>query len=113
MAMSKEDQKAASDRIMAKLSPLHGMELESYRRLTTPVEEYPSGDRDYRVCQECGEEIKTLQGPKDSEGLSAFQQFSDHTTKHNPSPAQWAVAHQRIRQAMDIRKTADAQNAGR
>jgi hypothetical protein len=109
MAMSKEDQKAASDRIMAKVRPFTPEEQATYNRLTTPVEEYPTADRDYRVCQDCGAEFRT-ESEKGVEGLSAMQQFSDHTTKHNPNPAQWVTAHNRIR--MGIQKTAAAQSAG-
>ncbi len=105
MAMSKEDQRA--DRIMAK-EPLSERERVTYERLRMEPEDYPIADRDHRICQECGEEFLTTMESKDQEALTAFQQFADHMTKHNPSPAQWAGAHNLIR----TQKDAAARNAG-
>ena len=53
MAMSREDQKAASDRIMAKLGPLTGVELETYEMLMKRPEDYLP-PREKRVCGRCG-----------------------------------------------------------
>ena len=93
--MSKEQQKAASDRIMAKLGPLVGPEIETYRRLTARPEDY-GVPGEVRVCHECGAEFGEIPETKDSPAVTALEQFSDHQGVHNPSPAQWAEAHKRI-----------------
>lgn len=94
MAMTKEEQRAAADRIMAQY-PMTEEEKATYARLCTMPEDYPEAGRDLRVCQECGEVFETKQR-QGQEELSAMQQFSDHSTVHNYSPAQWAEAHRRI-----------------
>ena len=108
VAMSKEEQREAAKRIMAKLGPLDEVEMEAYKRFTTEPENYPKADRDFRVCQECGEEFRTVM-EKGQEGLTAMQQFADHTTKHNPLPGKWSEAHQRIRVARENKKQQDTQ----
>lgn len=95
MAMSKEDQKAASDRIMAKLGPMTPFEQRTYELLTMKPGKYPvPGEK--RVCGECGAEFREIPATKEKAAISALEQFSDHTAEHNPSPAEWAEAHKRI-----------------
>lgn len=49
-----------------------------------------------RVCLECGAQFETIAATKDRDEVSALAQFSDHTTVHNPTGAQWTEAHNRI-----------------
>jgi hypothetical protein len=94
MAMSREDQKAASDRIMAKF-PLTLEEQQTYKMLTMKPEDYPKSGP-VRVCGICGAEFETIPAMKEHLEITVLQQFSDHSATHNPSPAQWTEAHNRI-----------------
>lgn len=95
MAMTKEQQKAASDRIMAKLGPLVGEELETYNLLIKRPEDYvPPSDK--RVCGRCGAEFRDTVDAKGNVVVSMLEKFSDHTAEHNPPPAQWSEANKRI-----------------
>lgn len=105
MAMSREDQKAASDRIMAK-NPLTEDEMRLLKMRTRLPGEYepPKG---VRVCATCGAEF---QDEVDGKGIvlkPALAQFSDHLASHNPSPAQWAEAHSRIEAGKESSKRQD------
>lgn len=51
---------------------------------------------DHRVCLECGAEFNTILATKDTPEQPAMAQWSDHLTIHQPTPAQWAVAHELI-----------------
>ena len=88
MAMSKEEQEAASDRIMAKLGSLNKEEKEIYDRSVRRIEDYAAPKDGSRRCNTCGAEFQDLPGKP------ALEQFSDHQAKHNPSPAEWTEAHQ-------------------
>lgn len=44
----------------------------------------------HRECKICGAEFET------NNEQSALEQFSDHTTLHNPTGGQWVGAHQLI-----------------
>lgn len=93
--MTREQQKAASDRIMAKLGPMMEEEQATYRRLSMTPEEYPApGEK--RVCGVCRAEFRDRVDGKGNVEVTALQQFSDHTAMHNPSPAEWAEAYKRI-----------------
>jgi hypothetical protein len=48
----------------------------------------------HRVCQECGAEFWTKK--VEGQEVSALQQFSDHTTKHQMTPGQWTEAYNKI-----------------
>jgi hypothetical protein len=98
MAMSKEEQKAASDRIMAKLGPMTPEEQAMYELLTKRPEDYmpPNPKTGERACGVCGEVFENTLSPKGDVLVSALEKFSDHQTEHNPNPAQWAEAHSRI-----------------
>lgn len=94
MAMSKEQQREAARRIMAK-EPLTDEEQVTYDLLTRTPEQYrvPGEDRE---CGVCG---AVFGDTKDAKGLvvrTALEKFSDHTAEHNPSPEQWGTAHERI-----------------
>lgn len=103
MAMTKAEQKAASDRIMAKLGPLTPFEQRTYDLLTMKPEEYPvPGEK--RVCGDCGAEFKPTLTAKGEVEVTALQKFSDHTASHNPSPAQWAEAYKRIQEGRESAK---------
>lgn len=97
MAMSKLEQRATEDRIMAK-EPLTEEEMVVYENLVKNPDDYrpPSVESGLRVCGVCGAEFMDKPATKDLVALSALEQFSDHTTMHNPSPAQWGEAHRRI-----------------
>lgn len=51
---------------------------------------------EHRVCQECGAEFRTKK--VEGQEVSALQQFSDHVTVHQPTPAQWTEAYNKIRE---------------
>ena len=102
MALSQEQQKAASDRIMAKLGPMTPFEAETYRKLTA-VPPYPVVG-EVRRCGECGAEFQEIEGTKDRQAVTALEQFSDHASSHNPSPAQWSEANKRIESARESAK---------
>jgi hypothetical protein len=104
MAMTKAEQKAASDRIMAKLGPLNEEERQTYEMLMKRPEDYQP-PREKRVCGRCGAEFRDEVNQKGEVVVSALEKFSDHQAEHNPSPAQWAEAHRRIsaaKQAKDM-----------
>lgn len=54
---------------------------------------------EHRKCLVCGEKFDT-----DKDG-TALMKFSDHSTVHNPTGAQWTAAHNKI-QAAKEKKTA-------
>ena len=97
MAMTKEEQKAASDRIMAKLGPLTKEEREIYERSIRKPEEYKV-PKEKRVCGYCGAKFDDLPGKP------ALEQFSDHQARHNPNPAEWTEAYNRIRKSKESAK---------
>jgi hypothetical protein len=90
VAMSKEEQKAASDRIMKKLGPFTAEEQEIYDRSVKGIEDYVAPTSASRTCGYCGAEFQ------DKPGSAALAEFADHVASHNPSPAQWTEAHERI-----------------
>ncbi len=105
MAMTKEQQKEASDRIMAKMGPLDDQEQETYELLTKRVEDYvPPQETGERVCGVCGAKFQDLPATRDRLAVSALEQFSDHQSEHNPSPSQWAEAHRRIQDGKERHK---------
>jgi hypothetical protein len=53
----------------------------------------------YRKCHLCGAEFRT------NEQASALEQYSDHTTLHNPTGAEWAEAYRRIQAAREKPKS--------
>jgi len=95
MAMSKDEQREASRRILKK-EPLTGEELERYEMLSKTPEQYVRPDDEGRTCGVCGARFKDSQGQVVQ---SALEKFADHQAEHNPTPAQWAEAHDRIRLA--------------
>jgi len=98
MAMTKAEQKAASDRIMAKLGPLTEEEQEIYERSIKRPEDYIVPTAESRVCGYCGAKFDDLPGKP------ALEQFSNHQASHNPSPAQWTEAHNRIQKGRESAK---------
>jgi hypothetical protein len=105
MAMSKEEQKAASDRIMKKLGPLEGVELETYEMLVRKPEDYRyPGEK--RVCGRCGAEFTDVGASRDNPARTALEQFSDHQSEHNATPGQWSEAHKRIQAGKEAAKSA-------
>lgn len=106
MAMTKEEQKAASDRIMAKLGPMDSYEQQTYELLTRRPEGYmpPEPGNGRRVCGVCGEIFESTLSPRGEVMVAALEKFSDHQTEHNPSPGQWAEAHSRIQQGKEQSK---------
>ena len=99
MAMTKEQQKAASDRIMAKLGPLTEEEQVSYRRYALKPPYPETGE--IRTCGICGAKFATIPAMKDHLEVTVLQQFSDHTAIHNPTPAQWTTAYERIQEGKE------------
>lgn len=89
MAMTKEEQRRAAERILAK-HPLTAEERAVAEMLKRNPEEYRPPRVESRVCALCG---ARFEGDKE---LTAMQKFADHQAEHNPSPAQWAEAHKRI-----------------
>ena len=104
MAMSKEEQRAAAERILAK-EPMTDEEMRVYEQLVKRPEDYrpPDPQTGERVCGLCGEVFETT-----NEGgmeVTALQKFSDHQTEHQPSPGQWAEAHRRTQRAPKERES--------
>jgi hypothetical protein len=103
MAMSKEEQKAASDRIMAK-HPLTPEEQRRYKMLTKVPEEYDvPGEK--RVCGVCGAVFRDTVNHKGEVEVAMLDKFADHQASHNPSPDQWKTAHERIQQGKEAAKS--------
>jgi hypothetical protein len=88
MALTKEEQREAAERIMAK-EPLTDEERQTYDLLMKRPEDYVPPAEGMRRCGVCGAMFQ-------DGAVTALEQFSDHSTTHNPSPAQWVTAHQRI-----------------
>ena len=95
MAMSKAEQKAASDRIVIK-HPLTVEERQRYEMERRLPEEYVGPTEEKRVCGVCGAEFRDKKDRAGNVVESTLNQFADHQASHNPSPAQWAEAHKRI-----------------
>ncbi len=55
----------------------------------------------HRKCLVCGAEFET------NEKETALAQFADHSAEHNPTPAQWAKAHEMIQEAKERAKKAE------
>ena len=102
MAMTKEQQKAASDRIMAKMGPMTPFEAETYRKLTMKPPYPQTGE--VRRCWECGAEFQEIPATKEKQAVTALEQFVTHTSVHNPSPAAWTEAHSRIQAGKESAK---------
>jgi hypothetical protein len=96
MAMTKEEQKAAARRIMEKY-PMTEEERVIYEQLIKKPEDYraptPEG---LRVCGICGAEFQDVRDAKGVVVTPALGQFADHQASHNPSPAAWTEAYNRI-----------------
>jgi hypothetical protein len=115
MAMTKEEQKAAAARIMAK-HPLTEEERQTYEMLKKRPEDYrpPDPETGERVCGICGEKFKTKAAKGEDREISALEQFSEHQRKHNASPAQWTEAHKRIEASKERQKEREkSENTGR
>jgi hypothetical protein len=106
MAMTAEQQKAASDRIMRKMGPLDAQEKATYEMLTRRPEDYmpPDPQTGERTCAVCGEVFENTLSPKGEILVAALEKFSDHLTVHNPSPAQWGQAHHLIQRGKERSK---------
>jgi len=95
MAMSKQEQKAAAERIMAKSGPLTLEELGIKRQL----EVSPPYQR-YRVCLICDMVFE----PEE------IREHVEHMASHQPSAGQWVEAHRRIEAGKDRAKEKERQN---
>lgn len=104
MAMTREQQKAESDRIMAKMGPLVGEELETYKLLMKEPGNYRVPG-DSRECGRCGAKFQDTLDGKGQVVVAALEKFSDHQARHNPSGDRWAEAHQRIVAGKEAAKT--------
>jgi hypothetical protein len=94
MAMSREDQKGPSGRIIAK-HPLTEEERRIYERNKRSPDDYVQ-PADTRICAECGARFTDTMNSKGEVLVSMLEKFSIHQASHNPSPAQWSEAHKRI-----------------
>jgi hypothetical protein len=112
MAMSKEDQKAASDRIVAK-EPLTKQERQAYNLLSKQPDEYvlPDPENGVRVCGVCGAEFQGAGTTKEGRAMSALEEFSNHMADHNSTPAQWTEAHRRIQAGRERAKSKESLSA--
>lgn len=97
VAMSKEEQRLAAKRILAK-EPLTPEEQLLYEILTKTPEMYvaPDPETGERICGVCGEVFPNL------------ETFADHQVDHNPTSAEWSVAYQRMRDARETKKSESA-----
>jgi hypothetical protein len=102
MGMTVEEQRSAALRILM-AHPLTAEERRVAEVLRRRPEEYGVPNPEHRICVHCGSEFKTMPG---IEGMSAMQQFTDHMSFHNPSPAKWAEAHKRIQEGKQMAKSA-------
>lgn len=95
MAMTKEQQKAAVERILAK-EPMTEEEKRVAEMLKKRPEDYMPPDPVSwgRECGMCGKRFKNKM--EEGKEITALDQFSEHMREHNPSPAQWTEAHQKI-----------------
>ncbi len=59
---------------------------------------------DHRTCLSCGAQFQT------NDAQSALEQFSDHSTIHQPTPVQWVRAHTMIQDAKQNHKSGEGQN---
>lgn len=94
--MEEKAPSGAAGRIMGKLGPLDELEEESLKWRGLRPEDYVTPSLDgVRTCGVCLEEFKDrkIGGVM----VPALDQFAEHTTEHNPSPYQWATAHQMSR----------------
>lgn len=103
--MSREDQRAAAERILAK-EPLTEQERQVAEMLSKRPGEYrlPGEDRECGICKE------VFRDKVDGKGNvleTAMQQFSDHQSFHNPTADRWAVAHERIQSGKEKVKQAE------
>lgn len=92
--MTKEQQREAARRIMAK-SPMTEEERETYEMLVKSPEDYRA-PTDKRVCGICGAEFRDKLNAKGEVEIPMLEAFSDHQAEHNPTPDQWGTAHERI-----------------
>jgi hypothetical protein len=108
MAMSKSEQKAASDRIMAKLGPMTPEEQATYGLLTKTQDEYipPDPNSGLRKCVVCSGEFLDDRDGKGNLVRSALDKYAEHSAIHNPSPGQWGEAHRRIQAGKERSKNA-------
>lgn len=103
MAMTKEQQKEASRRILEK-EPLTEEERELLRFRTMTPEQYPRPGES-RACGICGARFRDTLNQKGEIVTSMLEKFSDHQASHNPSPEQWKTAHERIQQGKEAAKS--------
>jgi hypothetical protein len=82
MAMTREEQRAAAERILAKF-PMTEEEKRRQRFLETDPEAYP---KDKRVCPVCPKEF----------GKDDINEYSEHVARHSPTMGQWKEAHEKI-----------------
>jgi hypothetical protein len=104
--MTREQQVEAARWIRGKIGPLGAEELATYNMLMRTPEQYrpPDPDSGDRVCGVCGEVFERIQAKGGNLEISALEQFSNHVTQHNPSPAQWLEAHRRIQSGREMSK---------
>lgn len=103
MAMTVEQQKEAARRILEK-EPLTAEEQQTFELLVKRPGDYRvPGEK--RVCGVCGARFGDKVDAKGVVEVSALQKFSDHMAEHNPSPARWATAHQRIEESRPAKGT--------
>lgn len=111
MAMSKADQKAASDRIMGKF-PLTPEERQTYEMLVKTPDQYvpPNPESGVRVCGICKAEFQGVAATREDRAKAVLEEFSDHMKSHNQSPAQWTEAHRRIQAGKDRAKAKEKES---
>ena len=101
MGMSREEQRAAAERILAK-EPLTEEErewAEFYKR--APGSYVVPTSEGIRTCGVCGAQFKDkpLKNGNPGEIESALQQFSDHwAQEHQSTGGQWTEAYQKIQE---------------
>lgn len=96
MAMTKEQQAEAARRILEKepLTEEEGQVAELLKRV--PGMYTPPTREGLRVCGICGATFEGEAGTKEKLEVTSLQQFVEHQADHNPSPAQWTEAHNKI-----------------
>jgi hypothetical protein len=103
MGMTKEEQRAAAARILAKepLTPEEAKLAELYKRV--PGSYVPPDKEETRTCGICGAKFRDTE-EKGKVTVTALEKFTDHIAEHNPTPDKWTEAHKRIQAGKEWEK---------
>ena len=97
MAMTKEQQREAAERILA-ANPLTEEERKTFELMSKTPDQYipPDEQTGQRTCGICGATFSAIPASKENPEVSSLERFADHLAEHNPSAVQWTEAHRSI-----------------